>query len=93
MLDPFCGAGRALAVAVEHGRRAIGFETDEAFAAAARQSVADVGAGSRRLPKMQWPAVAEQSGMFDTLEARIAQARAGELGHLQFLQSALRRRT
>jgi DNA replication protein DnaC len=26
------------------------------------------------------------SGMLDTLEARLAQAHAGELGHLQFLQ-------
>jgi len=26
------------------------------------------------------------SGMLDTLEARVAQARAGELGHLEFLQ-------
>jgi DNA replication protein DnaC len=26
------------------------------------------------------------SGMLDTLEARLAQARAGELGHLEFLQ-------
>ena len=25
-------------------------------------------------------------GMLDTLEARLAQARAGELGHLEFLQ-------
>ena len=27
------------------------------------------------------------SGMLDTLEARIAQADAGELGHIEFLQS------
>src|SRR5205823_8006062 len=27
------------------------------------------------------------SGMLDTLEARLAQARAGELGHLEFLQA------
>ena len=26
------------------------------------------------------------SGMLETLEARLAQARAGELGHLEFLQ-------
>jgi len=26
------------------------------------------------------------SGMLDTLEARLGQARAGELGHLEFLQ-------
>lgn len=26
------------------------------------------------------------SGMLDTLDARLAQARAGELGHLEFLQ-------
>ncbi len=27
------------------------------------------------------------SGMLDTLEARLAQADAGELGHIEFLQS------
>ena len=35
VLDPFCGTGRALAVAVEHGRRALGFEIHPPFAAAA----------------------------------------------------------
>ncbi len=30
--------------------------------------------------------VLKLSGMLDTLEARLAQARAGELGHLEFLQ-------
>ena len=28
----------------------------------------------------------KMSGMLDTLEARLAQARAGELGHIEFLQ-------
>ena len=29
VLDPFCGTGRALTIAVEHGRTAIGFEMAE----------------------------------------------------------------
>ncbi|HVE82303.1 MAG TPA: site-specific DNA-methyltransferase [Myxococcales bacterium] len=32
VLDPFCGTGRALAVAAEEGRHAIGFEISPAFA-------------------------------------------------------------
>jgi hypothetical protein len=32
------------------------------------------------------------SGMLDTLDARLAQARGGELGHLEFLQTPLPRR-
>jgi DNA modification methylase len=31
VLDPFAGTGRALQVAIEHGRRAIGFEVQRAF--------------------------------------------------------------
>ncbi|MCC7251201.1 site-specific DNA-methyltransferase [Hyphomicrobium sp.] len=36
VLDPFCGTGRALAVAVQNGRRAIGFDVSPEFAKAAR---------------------------------------------------------
>ena len=32
VLDPFCGTGRALAVAVDHGRSAIGFEASPSYA-------------------------------------------------------------
>jgi DNA modification methylase len=39
VLDPFAGTGTALAVAVEHGRRALGFEITEKFAKAARQTL------------------------------------------------------
>ena len=35
VLDPFCGTGRALVVAAEHGRRAMGFEICAPFAEAA----------------------------------------------------------
>jgi DNA modification methylase len=35
VVDPFCGTGRALAIAAEHGRRALGFEIHERFASAA----------------------------------------------------------
>lgn len=35
VLDPFCGTGRALSVAVENGRNAIGFELNPSFAAVA----------------------------------------------------------
>lgn len=36
VLDPFCGTGRALTVAIETGRKAIGFEMNEPFVKAAR---------------------------------------------------------
>lgn len=36
VLDPFCGTGRALAVAAAHGRKAIGFDLSVDFANAAR---------------------------------------------------------
>jgi site-specific DNA-methyltransferase (adenine-specific) len=39
VLDPFCGTGRALAVAVDTGRHAIGFEVVREYAAAARDLV------------------------------------------------------
>lgn len=32
VLDPFCGTGRALDVATEHGRHALGFELSDSFA-------------------------------------------------------------
>lgn len=37
VLDPFCGTGRALAVAVSNGRRAIGFDTSAVYVKAARE--------------------------------------------------------
>jgi DNA modification methylase len=37
VLDPFCGTGRALAVALDVGRRAIGFEISPAYVKAARE--------------------------------------------------------
>lgn len=42
VLDPFCGTGRALVVAVENGRRAIGFDVSEDFASAARATAANL---------------------------------------------------
>jgi DNA modification methylase len=39
VLDPFCGTGRALVVAVETGRLAHGFELSERYAKAARANV------------------------------------------------------
>ncbi|MCU1396484.1 MAG: site-specific DNA-methyltransferase [Ilumatobacteraceae bacterium] len=39
VLDPFCGTGRALEVAVANGRRAQGFELSENYAKAARANV------------------------------------------------------
>ncbi|MGH7364969.1 MAG: DNA-methyltransferase [Candidatus Rokuibacteriota bacterium] len=43
VLDPFCGTGRALTVALDCGRNAIGFEISKTFAAAAREAVASSG--------------------------------------------------
>lgn len=39
VLDCFCGTGRALVVAVEHGRRSLGFELHPPFATAAQTNV------------------------------------------------------
>lgn len=36
VLDPFCGTGRALSVAMKHGRQALGFEVSPGYAAATR---------------------------------------------------------
>ena len=35
VVDPFCGTGRALAVAAANGRRALGFEIQSQFAGSA----------------------------------------------------------
>ncbi|MGW0764168.1 DNA-methyltransferase [Streptomyces sp. NPDC002676] len=39
VLDPFCGTGRALSVATQHGRRGIGFEITPHFAASTRRNI------------------------------------------------------
>jgi len=39
VLDPFCGTGRALVVAADSGRRAVGFEIAPAFAEATRNAL------------------------------------------------------
>ena len=39
VLDPFAGTGRALAVAISHGRSGIGFEVSEEFALLAQANV------------------------------------------------------
>lgn len=41
VLDPFCGVGSALAVAVRYGRTAIGFDTNSRFVAAAEKHLSD----------------------------------------------------
>lgn len=41
VLDPFCGTGRSLAVAVKNRRRAIGFELTASFSSAARQNLSN----------------------------------------------------
>ena len=40
VLDPFAGTARALTIALDYGRNAIGFEAAEAFVTAARRDVA-----------------------------------------------------
>jgi DNA modification methylase len=42
VLDPFAGTGRALAVALQHGRNAVGFELDPNFVRAARRQTQEV---------------------------------------------------
>jgi DNA modification methylase len=39
VLDPFCGTGRAVVEAVRLGRRAVGFETQKAYAVDARKTL------------------------------------------------------
>ncbi|MFF7724441.1 DNA-methyltransferase [Streptomyces luteogriseus] len=39
VLDPFCGTGRALSVAVRNGRRAVGFEITAHFSESARRNI------------------------------------------------------
>jgi DNA modification methylase len=39
LLDPFCGTGTTLSVAVGHRRRAIGFDVNERFVALARKTL------------------------------------------------------
>lgn len=48
VLDPFCGTGRSLTVAIESGRRAIGMELNIEFCAAARSNVSAV------QPRLDW---------------------------------------
>jgi DNA modification methylase len=40
VLDPFAGTGRALAVAISHGRSAVGFEVSASFVGAAKRLIA-----------------------------------------------------
>ena len=40
VLDPFAGTGRSLVVAQQTGRRALGFEMNDDYVAAARRAVA-----------------------------------------------------
>lgn len=42
VLDPFCGTGRALAVAARHGRQGIGFEVTSNFSQSARRNLDDI---------------------------------------------------
>lgn len=43
VLDPFCGTGRSLMVALEQGRNAIGFDMSQAFAEAAAGNAREAG--------------------------------------------------
>jgi len=45
VLDPFCGTGTSLAVAVESGRRALGFEIKPEYTAVARKAVVGISRG------------------------------------------------
>lgn len=40
VLDPFCGSGTTLHAALKHGRRALGFDVDEAYVEMARRRIA-----------------------------------------------------
>lgn len=50
VLDPFAGSGTTLAVALKHGRRAIGIELNEQYAELARERVAETQA------ELEWEA-------------------------------------
>lgn len=39
VLDPFAGTGRALTIALEHGRNALGFEIDDGYVRAGQRAV------------------------------------------------------
>lgn len=39
VLDPFCGTGRSLTVAINNGRRALGFEITSSFSSSARANI------------------------------------------------------
>jgi site-specific DNA-methyltransferase (cytosine-N4-specific) len=60
VLDPFCGTGRALAVAVAHGRRAIGFDLDATRARPGAGS--DRRARARTSPRRSAPPAAARRG-------------------------------
>jgi DNA modification methylase len=47
ILDPFCGTGRSLSVAVENGRNAIGFDLNLGFASVAQANSNESGARAR----------------------------------------------
>jgi DNA modification methylase len=47
VLDPFCGTGRSLSVAVENGRHAVGFDLNSGFASVARANGEDAALGRR----------------------------------------------
>lgn len=51
VLDPFCGTGRALAVAVASGRRAIGIDRSSTYARAASQLVESIDPASMEPPQ------------------------------------------
>lgn len=42
VLDPFCGTGTALVVAIQEGRRAVGFDNNPRFVKSARKAVKEV---------------------------------------------------
>lgn len=54
VVDPFCGTGRALAVAVATGRNAIGFDTSPAFIKAAKATAKSATNGSGALFRGPW---------------------------------------
>lgn len=71
VLDPFCGTGRALAVAVSHDRQAMGFEMNPDFAAAAKATVAAAMDGHRDVFRVGAGSVAEEVAMNVAREAAL----------------------